>query len=95
VQTVELELTVMSVVSFALLVVKLWAFVDCILRPAPAFDAADKQTKAAWLWLTGLAFGLHLFFQMPYGFFNLIGTVAAFVYIVDVKPALSSVMRRR
>ena len=40
--------------ALALLVVKLWALVDATLRPARAFPAVDKLTKAAWLWILGL-----------------------------------------
>ncbi|RNL66283.1 DUF2516 family protein [Nocardioides marmoriginsengisoli] len=79
----------------ALAVVKVWALVDAIMRPAAAYLAADKQTKTAWMWILGLALAAHLVFALPYGLLSLIGTVAAFVYLVDVKPALSAVTRRR
>ncbi|MFL6156842.1 MAG: DUF2516 family protein [Marmoricola sp.] len=91
----ELQSGFYFAVFVALALVKGWALIDAILRPAPAYPAADKLTKAAWLWITGLAFVAHIFFQSPVGLFSLVGTVAAFVYLLDVKPALASVTRRR
>jgi hypothetical protein len=83
----------MNWVFLALLAVKLWAFVDALIRPAQAYVAAGKLTKPAWLLILGLtvasALVLNSFTLM------LIGTVAAFVYILDAKPALASVTRRR
>jgi hypothetical protein len=93
VQAIGFESTVMNWVFLALLAVKLWAFVDALIRPAQAYVAAGKLTKPAWLLILGLtvasALVLNSFTLM------LIGTVAAFVYILDAKPALASVTRRR
>jgi hypothetical protein len=36
-----------------------------------------------------------LVWPAPLGLFGIIGTVAAFVYLLDAKPALASVTRRR
>jgi hypothetical protein len=83
----------MGWVSLALLVVKLWALVDATLRPSPAFPAVDKLTKAAWLWILGLAFVADL--VLPNMLLLLAGTIAAFVYLLDVRPAVASVSRRR
>ena len=73
----------------------MWALVDAILRPPQAFLTTDKQTKTAWLWILGLTVATHLLFPYPTATLSLIGDVAAFVYILDVKPALVSVTRRR
>lgn len=91
----DLETNVIFLVFVALTVVKLWALVDAITRPAAAFPAADKQTKAFWIWLLGLMFVAHMLFQSVFGILSLIGTVAAFVYLLDAKPALAAVTRRR
>ena len=91
----DLEANVISLVYLALTVVKLWALVDAITRPAAAFPAADKQTKAFWIWLLAAFFVAHVLFQSVFGILSLIGTIAAFVYLLDVKPALVSVTRRR
>lgn len=101
VETFQLESSVLGLIFLALTVVKMWALIDALTRPAAAFPAADKQTKTAWLWITGLAFAAHIIpaavynDQRPYGLLSLAGTVAAFVYLVDVKPALAAVTRRR
>lgn len=89
------ENLVYTVAYLALFVVKGWALIDAVMRPAQAFIAADKLTKAAWLWITGLAFVAHIVFPALLGLFSIIGIVAAFVYVLDVRPALADVMRRR
>ena len=91
----DLQNNVLGVIALALLVVKLWALVDAITRPAAAFPAADKMTKTAWLWITGISFVANVVRPFPLGILSLIGTVASFVYLLDVKPALAAVTRRR
>lgn len=81
------------VVYLVLLIVKMWALIDAILRPAQAYLAADKMTKTAWLWITGLALATHVFAVGVT--VMLIGTVASFVYLLDVRPALAALTRRR
>ena len=39
----------------AAVVVEVWAFVDAVRRPGPAFPAAGKQTKPLWLVILGVA----------------------------------------
>ena len=89
------ESGVLFLLFVALAVVKGFALVDALLRPAPAFTAADKLTKAAWLWILGLALASHIVFASPLGLLSIAGTVAAFVYLIDVRPAVASMTRRR
>ena len=89
----ELEYNVMAFITIVLLVIKLWALVDALLRPAEAFSAADKLTKTAWLWILGLAFVTDVVLGAL--ILMLAGTVAAFVYLLDVRPAVASLSRRR
>ena len=56
--------------------------------------AADKLTKQAWLIILGLALVAHMIFWEPLQFLNLVGAVAAIVYMVDVRPALRAVTGR-
>ena len=91
----DFQNNVLGAVALVLLAVKLWALIDAITRPTQAFVAADKQTKAAWLWILGLSFVAALVWPYPLGIIALIGTVASFVYLLDVKPALAAVTRRR
>ena len=74
----------LSLIGFGLFVLKVWALIDCITRPAPAFELHNKLTKVAWLVILALAV---LFGGL--GILGLAGTVAAIVYLVDVKPAVS------
>ena len=47
--------------AIAAFVVEAWAFIDAIIRPAPAFVAAGKLTKPIWLIILGVAFVLGLY----------------------------------
>jgi Protein of unknown function (DUF2516) len=87
-----LENSVMGFVYLALLLVKVFAFIDAATRRADAFTATDKLTKPAWLLILGLAAACDLLLGSL--LLLLAGTVAAFVYILDVRPALASVTRR-
>ena len=89
------EFGVMFVVYWALFVVKMWALIDAVMRPAEGYTAADKLTKTAWLWILGLTLVTHIVFKSPLGVLSLAGAVAAFVYLLDVRPAVASVTRRR
>jgi hypothetical protein len=80
---------ILSVVGLGLLVLKVYAFIDCLRRPAAAFVAYGKLTKPAWLAITGAAALFQLLFGGALGLFSIVGTVAAIVYLVDVKPAVS------
>jgi hypothetical protein len=75
--------------AVAAFVVETWAFIDAIIRPAPAFTAAGKQTKKIWLLILGVAFVLGLY-SAAYGGVTSILSVAAFVaaaiYLADVRP---------
>ena len=72
------------VIFFAILLVKVFALIDAISRPERAFVAMEKQTKQFWLVVLVLAL-LSTFV----GFLSLVGLVAALVYIVDVRPAIT------
>lgn len=83
----------MGIVYVVLLVVKLFAFVDAATRRADAYPAAGKMTKPAWLLILGLAVACD--YLLGTLLLRMVGTVAAFVYLLDVRPALASVSRRR
>ena len=71
-------------VSFGLLVLKVWALVDCLTRPGPAFEAHGKLSKPIWIAILAVAV---LFGGL--GILGIAGTIAAIVYLVDVRPAVS------
>ena len=84
---------VTSLVLLGLLAVKLFAFVDALIRRPDAYVAAGKMTKPAWLLILGLAVLCDLLLGNL--LLLMVGIVAAFVYILDARPALVSVTRRR
>jgi len=88
-----LENSVMGFVYVILLAVKLFAFIDAATRRTDAYTAADKLTKPAWLLILGLSVACD--FLLGSLLLRIAGTVAAFVYLLDVRPALASVTRRR
>ena len=55
---------------------------------------ADKLTKPAWLLILGLGLAAHMLIWNPISLLNLLGTVAAIVYIVDARPVMRSLTRR-
>jgi hypothetical protein len=85
--------TVTSVVLLVLLAVKLFAFVDAAVRRPDAYVAAGKMNKGAWLLILGLAVLCDLL--LASFLLMIVGIVAAFVYILDARPALVSITRRR
>jgi hypothetical protein len=95
VQVFSYESGVLGLVFLVLVLIKGWALVDALVRPGPAFPAADKLTKAAWLWILGLGLVAHIVFASPLGLLSIAGTIAAFVYLLDVRPAVASLTRRR
>jgi uncharacterized membrane protein YkvI len=72
------------IIFFAIVLVKVFALIDAISRPDPAFRAHEKQSKQFWLVVLVLAV-LSTFL----GFLSLIGLVAALVYLLDVRPAIT------
>jgi hypothetical protein len=88
----QLQNGVMTIVHLALLVVTLFAFISSLLYPAEAYRAAGKWTKQGWSILLGVAVFLPLFISL--GLIQIALTIAALVYLADVRPALSSLRRR-
>ena len=88
------ESMLVLVAYLALLAIKIWALVDAATRPGEAYVAAGKLTKQGWLIILGLTVVTALMFRSPLGLFSIAGTIAAFVYLLDVRPALSSITRR-
>lgn len=81
------------VLFWGLVLLRLWAVVDCITRKAAAFPAADKLTKPAWLAIllvTGLLGTLWLS-PTPLWPMSLISAVASAVYLADVRPAVREI----
>ena len=82
-------------VEIGLLAVKIYAFVSSLRFSDEAYRAAGKLNKATWTIVLGLGVAAQLVLAgSPLNLINLVMTVAALVYLADVKPALSSLTRR-
>jgi len=92
-----LESNVSLLIELILLAVKIFAFVNCLMWSAQHYTAANKLTKPAWAIILGLGLVLQVIMagSSPINLLNLAFTVAAFVYLADVRPALASLTRRR
>lgn len=90
----EIQSGLMLLATLALFAAQAWAFVDALGHKPEAFVAAGKQTKQMWLIILGVALVAHLLNWNPFWFLNLIGAVAAIVYLVDARPALRSLTAR-
>ena len=80
------------VLTYGALALTVWAFVDALIRPAPAFVAAGKLTKPAWAAITAIA-GLVIYMFGVMSFLGLPAVIAAVVYLVDVRPAVRGLRR--
>jgi len=89
-----IENRVEGVIWVLLLGVKVFALCDALVRKDAFYVAADKQNKAFWLLLLVVFLVLHILLEDPRHILNLIGTVAAFVYLADVRPLLRSMHSR-
>ena len=90
----QIQNAFMLMLTLVLFVFQAWAFIDAVARRADAFVAADKLTKPAWLIILGLALAAHMLIWNPLSFLNLIGAVAAIVYVVDARPAMKALTGR-
>lgn len=68
-----------------------YALVDALRNRAEAFPLAGKQTKNIWLLILGIAVAINLVALNALSIFNLLGVVAAAVYVVDVRPAVKQI----
>jgi hypothetical protein len=91
----ELQNYFVLTISLATFIAKAWAFIDSAARPAQAFEAGNKMTKTGWMIILGLAVAVHMLNWYPIGLLNIVGIVAALVYLLDVRPVLKSMTRRR
>lgn len=81
------------VLAIGSLGLKGFALVDALRVRTEAFASAGKQTKNIWLLILGIALAVNVVVINPINFINIIGVVAAAVYVVDVRPAVKQVGR--
>lgn len=84
-------------VMLALLAVKSYAFISSLMFPAEAYTATGKLTKPAWTIILGIGLlaQVLLLNASPINLIHLAFTIAALVYLADVRPALAEVTSGR
>ncbi|MGN6780510.1 MAG: DUF2516 family protein [Marmoricola sp.] len=90
----EFEGDVILALFLLMAAMELFALVDALIRPAAAYAAAGKLSKAGWLVILVLSLLTCLAIRSPMNILGLLGAVAAGVYLADVRPALASIRRR-
>lgn len=76
-------------IYLATFVASLYALIEALRTPAPAFQMMDKQTKGLWVALLGIATALSFLAVMSgRGMFVILGLVATLVFLLDVRPAV-------
>ena len=85
----ELQGGLTLVLTIVLFVIKGFALVDCVSRSPSQIEAAGSLPKQTWLIVLGLALVAHIVFLYPLSILNLIGTVAALVYLAQVRGSLN------
>ena len=83
-------------VALIVLAVKIFAFINSLMFSSEAYSAAGKLTKPAWTIILGLGMVLQILLvnSSPINLLSLGFTIAAFVYLADVRPALAGLRRR-
>ena len=76
-------------------IVKIWAFIDCVRRPAEAFPAVGRVSKVLWLILTGAAALTGLIPGLTIGIIGIAGIVVALVYLFDVRVRIVDILGGR
>ena len=77
------------VLTIVLFVVKGFALVDCVSRRPSELDSLDTLPKQTWLIILGVSLVAHLVFWYPLSILNLVGTVAALVYLAQVRGSIN------
>lgn len=90
----EVSSWISLVALLALLVLKGFALVNALTWSSQAYEAAGKLTKPAWTIILGIGFAVEIVLLSPISILSLVFTVAAIVYVVDVRPALRGLVRR-
>lgn len=88
-----MQSTIMLLVYLAILAVTIFAFISSLMYSTEAYRAAGKWSKQGWSIVLGLGVVLQF---VPLGqLISIVMLIAALVFLADVRPALSSLTRRR
>lgn len=85
---------ILTAVSLAMFVIQGFAFVDATRHRPDAYPAIDRGNKTGWLIGLGLGVVAHMVFWHPLSILNLVGIVAALIYVLDVRPNLLAITGR-
>jgi hypothetical protein len=77
----EVQSSLSLVLSIILFGIKLVALVDCVARDDSKFLQVGTLPRRSWLIILALTVAVHAVTWNPLGILNLIGTVAALVYL--------------
>lgn len=82
---------VLLLLGIGSMILTAWAFVDALRRPGSLFPHAGRLSKGAWLGILGAAFAIAVVSLFaPLGILNVVGVIAAGVYLADLRPKLKS-----
>ena len=90
----DLERDFLLAVTVIMLVVKIVALVNSLLWSAEHYRVAGKLTKPGWVVILALGVACQALIPGAIGLLNLGFTIAAVVYLVDVRPALAGLRSR-
>ena len=90
----QIEGSLLLLVSLVLLAVKIFALVTALMFSPDHYRAADKLTKPAWVAILGIGVAAQMLMPDVRSLINLAFTIATFVYLADVRPALRSLHQR-
>ena len=92
---IALQGMILLVITVVLLGIKIFALVTALGFTPQHYEAAGKLTKPAWVAILGLAVAANvILLGSPIGLVNLAFTIATFVYLADVRPALQGLHQR-
>lgn len=79
--------TVGLLISLVLFVVKVYAFADALTRRPVDIQLRSQLSKQAWLIILGLSLAAHALVSPwnPLAILNLLGTLAALVYLAQIR----------
>ena len=77
----EVQSSLSLVLSLVLFGIKIAALVDCVARDNSKFIQVGTMPRRSWLIILSLTVVVHALTWSPLGILNLIGTVAALVYL--------------
>ncbi|MFL6089458.1 MAG: DUF2516 family protein [Aeromicrobium sp.] len=82
----EIQALLFLALSAVLFGAKVFALVDCVARKPSDIERASQVSKNGWLIILALSIAWHVItWNHPIGLLNLAGTVAAFVYLAQLR----------